>query len=332
MKHRVCGVFLGKELCIVAANTINANVQKENLRARSQQGRLVDRVAHTVFLVCAVLVIAIIFGVFIFLGYNGLKVFQDPSARNFFTSTNWNPPTSFGALGFILGSVVTTLLAIIIATPFAFAMALYMTELAPAWVNALLRPLLEIFTGMPSVVIGFLALVVLVPWLTKIAGPIAPSAANAGVGWGAATIVLIVMVLPTIVSISIDAIRSVPNSVREASLALGSTRWQMMKDAVLPAAAAGLATAVVLGMTRAIGEALAVGLVLQGDVHLPSNLLSLGTFFQPNINMTEAILNYFSESSGTERSGFFMLGFVLLIISFLFICVSRYIASRSVYK
>lgn len=321
----------------MAANTIKVNVQEENLRVRSQRGRWVDQVAHIVFLVCAVLVIAIIFGVFIFLGYNGLKVFQDPSARDFFTSTNWSPPgngpsVSYGALGFILGSVVTTLLAIIIATPFAFAMALYMTEVAPPWVNAALRPLLEIFTGMPSVVIGFLALVVLVPWLTKVAAPIAPSAANAGVGWGAATIVLIVMVLPTIVSISIDAIRSVPNSVREASLALGSTRWQMMKDAVLPAAAAGLATAVVLGMTRAIGEALAVGLVLQGDVHLPTNLFSLGSFFQPNINMTEAILNYFSESSGTERDGFFMLGFVLLAISFLFICVSRYIASRSVYK
>lgn len=320
----------------MAANTIQVNVQEEDLRTRSRRGRWVDQVAHIVFLVCALLVIAIIFGVFIFLGYNGLKMFQDPSARDFFTSTNWNPnvgaSSSYGALGFILGSVVTTLLAIIIATPFSFAMALYMTELAPQWVNAALRPLLEIFTGMPSVVIGFLALLVLVPWLTTVAAPIAPSAANAGVGWGAATIVLIVMVLPTIVSISIDAIKSVPDSVREASLALGSTRWQMMKDAVLPAAAAGLATAVVLGMTRAIGEALAVGLVLQGDVHLPTNLFSLGTFFQPNINMTEAILNYFSEFSGTQRAGFFMLGFVLLAISFLFICVSRYIASRSVYK
>jgi phosphate transport system permease protein len=319
----------------LAANTINVNVQEERLRARSQQGRWIDQSVHIVFLICAVLVIAIIFGVFIFLGYNGLKMFQDPGARDFFTSANWEPAVeggSYGALGFILGSVVTTVLAIIIATPFAFAMALYMTELAPQWVNTLLRPLLEVFTGMPSVVIGFLALIVLVPWLTKVAGPIAPSAANAGVGWGAATIVLIVMVLPTIVSISIDAIKSVPDSVREASLALGSTRWQMMRDAVLPAAAAGLATAVVLGMTRAIGESLAVALVLQGDVHLPSNLFSLGTFFQPNINITAAILNYFSESSGTERAGFFMLGFVLLIISFLFICVSRYIASRSVYK
>jgi phosphate transport system permease protein len=319
----------------VAANSVKMELQEEDLHVRSQRGRWIDQVAHIVFLVCAILVVLIIFGVFIFLGFNGLSMFQDPAARDFFTSANWDPTAtspSFGALGFILGSVVTTVLAIVIVTPLAFAMALYLTEIAPRWVNAILRPILEIFTGMPSVVIGFLGLVVLVPWLQTIAAPIAPSAANAGDGWGAAIIILVIMVLPTVVSVSIDALNAVPNSVREASLALGSTRWQMMKDAVLPAASAGLSTAVVLGMARAIGEALAVGLVLQGDTHLPSNLFSLGAFFQPNINITNAILLYFSESSGTERAGYFMLGFVLLIISFLFICVSRYIASRSVYK
>lgn len=319
----------------MAANSVNIELQEENLNTRSRRGRWIDQVAHIVFLVCAILVVVIIFGVFIFLGFNGLKMFQDPAARDFFTSTNWNPtgtPPSFGALGFILGSVVTTAFAIVIVTPFAFAMALYLTEIAPGWVNAILRPILEIFTGMPSVVIGFLGLIVLVPWLQTIAAPIAPSAANAGDGWGAAILVLVIMVLPTVVSVSIDALNAVPNSVREASLALGSTRWQMMKDAVLPAASAGLSTAVVLGMARAIGEALAVGLVLQGDTHLPANLFSLGVFSQPNINITNAILLYFSESSGTERAGYFMLGFILLMISFLFICLSRYIASRSVYK
>ncbi|GER87473.1 putative ABC transporter permease protein YqgH [Dictyobacter vulcani] len=319
----------------MAANSVNAEAVKDTRSKRTRRSRFSDQVAHGVFLVCAILIVAIIFGIFIFLGFNGLRMFQDPAAKNFFTSTNWAPTDdvpSYGALGFILGSVVTTLLSTIIVTPLAFAMALYMTEMAPRWVNTLLRPVLEVFTGMPSVVIGFLGLIVLVPWLTKLAAPIAPSAANAGVGWGAATVILVIMILPTVVSVSIDALNAVPESVREASLALGSTRWQMMKNAVLPAASAGLATAVVLGMTRAIGEALAVGMVLQGDTHLPDGPFSLGWFFQPNINITNAILNYFSEASGTERNGYFMLGFVLLIISFLFICLSRYIASRSVYK
>lgn len=319
----------------MAANSVNAQASQDARSVRTRRSRFSDQVAHSTFLVCAVLVVAIIFGVFIFLGFNGLKMFQDPAAKNFFTSTNWDPTAdspSYGALGFILGSVVTTFLATIIVTPLSFAMALYLTEMAPKWVNTLLRPLIEIFTGMPSVIIGFLGLIVLVPWLTKIAAPIAPSAANAGVGWGAATLLLVVMVLPTVVSVSMDALNAVPANVREASLALGSTRWQMMKSAVLPAASAGLATAVVLGMTRAIGEALAVGMVLQGDTHLPQGPFSLGWFFQPNINITNGILNYFSEASGTERNGYLMLGFVLLIISFLFICLSRYIASRSVYK
>lgn len=319
----------------MAANSVNINVQEDARSAKTRRSRTSDQIAHGIFLICAVLIVIIIFGIFIFLGFNGLSMFADPAARNFFTSTNWDPSAdspSFGALGFILGSVVTTLIATIIVTPLGFGMALYLTEMAPKWVNTLLRPVLEVFTGMPSVVIGFLGLIVLVPWLTQVAAPIAPSAANAGVGWGAATLILVVMILPTVVSVSIDALVAVPASVREASLALGSTHWQMMKSAVLPAASTGLATAVVLGMTRAIGEALAVGMVLQGDTHLPTNLFTLGTFFQPNINITNAIVNYFSEASGTERNGYFMLGFVLLIVSFLFICISRYIASRSVYK
>ena len=229
---------------------------------REQRGRLADRVARYVFLACAVLMILIIIGVFIFVGINGFGVFgADHHASNFFTSTNWDPQgingtPSYGALGFIIGSVFTTLLAVIIVTPLAFAMALFMTEIVPKWLENILRPLLEVFTGMPSVVIGFLGLVILIPFISKVVGPHTPNPATAGQGWAAATLVLILMILPTVISISIDALRAVPASVREASLALGSTRWQMMKNAVIPAATTGLATAVVLGMARAIGEAL----------------------------------------------------------------------------
>jgi phosphate transport system permease protein len=210
-------------------------------------------------------------------------------------------------------------------------MALFMTEACPKWLENLLRPLLEIFTGMPSVVIGFLALVVLVPVVKDIAGPLTPIPALAGYGWATATLVLVIMILPTIISISIDALRSVPGSVREASLALGSTRWQMMKDALLPAASTGLATAIVLGMSRAIGEALAVSLVLKGTT-LPVKVFTPAIFFEPNVNMTQPIVINFPEATGAEHYAYFMLGFVLLVISFLFICISRYLASRSVYK
>jgi phosphate transport system permease protein len=143
----------------------------------------------------------------------------------------------------------------------------------------------------------------------------------------------VIMILPTIISVSIDALRAVPLSVREASLALGSTSWQTMKNAVLPAATTGLATAVVLGMARAIGETFAVAMVLKGSTVLPQNLFSPGAFFQPNITTTQGIVAFFAEaSSDAARSACLMLGLVLLVISFLFICISRYLASRSVYK
>jgi len=304
---------------------------------RVQRARMADQTAHIVFFICAILIVAVIIGVFVFVGIQGFRLFgEDPHARNFLTSTNWDPDgangtTSYGTLGFILGSVITTLIAIVVVTPLAFGMALFMTEITPKWLEGILRPLLEIFTGMPSVVIGFLALVILVPFISKVVGPLTPNPATAGVGWGTATLVLIIMILPTVISISIDAVRAVPDSVREASLALGSTRWQMMRNAIIPAATTGLATAVVFGIARAIGEALAVSMVLKGT-SLPTNVFTPLAFFQPNVNLTQPIVLYFSDASGTTRDAYFMLGFLLLVISFLFVCVSRYLASRSVYK
>jgi phosphate transport system permease protein len=220
---------------------------------------------------------------------------------------------------------------VLIATPLSFGVAMFFTEISPRWLVSFLQPLLEIFTGMPSVVIGFLGLVVLVPFLTKLVAPFEGGLQTAGFGWGAAILVLVVMIVPTITSISIDALRAVPGSVREASLALGSTRWQMMSRAVLPAAAPVLATAVVLGMARAIGETLAVALVLGGST-IPQKLFTLAVFFQPNVNITAPIATDFPDAIGPARDAYWTLGFVLLVISFLFICISRYLASRSVYK
>jgi phosphate transport system permease protein len=299
-----------------------------------------EEIIQNLFLLCAILIVLIIFGIFIFVGYNGLQLFalDHASASTFFTSTNWNlDPTqgkvSYGALGYILGSVVTTALAMLIVAPLAMGMAIFMAELSPRWLERILRPLLEIFTGMPSVVVGFLGLVVLVPWVGRLAAPIAPVAATAGYGWATASIVLVIMVLPTVVSISIDALRAVPVDVREASLSLGSTHWQMIKNAVLPAAKTGLATALLLGTGRAIGETFAVTMVLKAQNALPIDLLTPGAFFQPNINIPLGIVSYFSEApTPAARSACIMLGFVLLVIAFLFICMSRFLASRSVYR
>ncbi len=310
--------------------------------ANVRQARLVDQGARIIFFVCAILLIVIILGVFVFIGSNAFRIFTEPGGSNvkdFFFSTNWDPTGNndpngnahFGAGGLILGSLIITFFSVLIVIPLAFGLALCFTEIFPRWLARLIQPLIEIFTGMPSVVIGFLGLIVLVPFLTKLAAPIDGGIATGGFGWGAAIIVLVVMVLPTVTSVSIDTLRAVPGSVREASLALGSTRWQTMSKAILPAAAPGLATAVVLGMARAIGETLAVSMVL-GGTSIPQNLFSLAAFFQPGTNITNAIVLDFQETYGPSRDAFWTLAFVLLAISFLFICVSRYMASRSVYK
>ena len=307
-----------------------------------QSARIADQTARIIFFVCAVLIVVVILGVFGFLGSNAFRLFYESggtSIGNFFTSTNWDPTGNndpngnpqFGAWGLILGSLVITILSVIITIPLAFGMALFLTELTPRWLSRILLPLLELFTGMPSVIIGFLGLITLVPFLQKLVAPLTGNSPTAGFGWGAAIIVLVVMILPTVISVSVDALRAVPGSVREASLALGSTRWQMMSRAIIPAASTGLATAVVLGMGRAIGETLAVSLVLFGS-QLPDNLFSIQTFFQPNINITQFIVNDFGETSGVSRDGYWTLAFLLLVISFIFICISRYLASRSVYK
>ncbi len=306
----------------------------------TRRAEMSDRIARYVFLICAVLIVAVIIGLFGFLLLNAFRVFSEgATVQGYFFGTHWDPtggssndgkPT-FEAGGLILGSLIVTIWSIIFVTPLAFGMALYFTEAAPRWLVRILQPLIEIFTGMPSVVIGFLGLTILVPFLRNLAAPITGNLATGGFGWAAAILVLIIMVLPTVVSVSIDALRAVPGSVREASLSMGATNWQTMSKAIIPAAAPGLATAIVLGMARAIGETLAVSTVLQGS-SLPDKIWSLSAYFRPSINITQQIVLDFGETAGASRDAFWTLAFVLLTISFIFICISRYLASRSVYK
>lgn len=303
----------------------------------SQRARWSDQLARMVFFLCAILLVVVIIAVIVFVSSKAFRVFfEGASLKTFFTVDNWDPTAAngapaYGAYGLILGSVITTLGAMIIVTPLALGTAVFFTEMAPKWLVSFLKPLIEIFTGVPSVVVGVLGLTVLVPFLTRVTAPITGGLATGGYGWGAAILVLVIMVLPTTLTVAIDALRAVPEGVREASLALGSTRWQMMRKGVIPAASAGLGTAVVLGMARAIGETLAVALVLQGN-SLPQKLLSLAALFQPNVNITMVIARDFGETSGAAQDAYWTLAFILLVISFLFICVSRYLASRSVYK
>jgi phosphate transport system permease protein len=305
----------------------------------SQRGRLIDRVVSVLFLICAVLLVAIILAVIFFIASQSYQVFfQGATLKGFFFGTFWDPTgdvsqgaPSYGAGGLILGSIITTIIAMILVIPFAIGTAVFFTEAAPQWLVRVMQPLIEIFTGIPSVVIGFLGLITIIPLIQKLSAPITGNIPTGGYGWATAIVVLFIMVLPTTMSISIDSLRSVPGSVREASLALGSTRWQMMSRAVIPACATGLGTAVVLGFTRAIGEALAVALVLGGS-QIPNWPWTLAVFFQPNVNITQQIASNFQESAGTSQYAYWTLAFVLLVITLIFVSISRFLSSRSVYK
>ncbi|MEK4487802.1 phosphate ABC transporter permease subunit PstC [Psychrobacillus sp. FSL H8-0484] len=252
--------------------------------------------------------------IIIFVGRTGLLVFLDVSFQEFFFSTIWEPyDDKFGAATFILGTLALTGLTLLFAAPISIGVAIFTAEIAPDWLKRILRPVLDLLVGIPSIVYGYLGLTILIPFLRNITG------ATMGDGLLAAAIVLNIMVLPTISRISDDAISSVPMELREASYALGSTRMQTIIKVILPAASPGLFTAVILGMARSIGETMAVVMVIGNTPQLPSNLLT------PTAVLTSNIVNQIIdvEFDSTWNYALYMMAFLLLIISNLLIIIIR---------
>ena len=244
-----------------------------------------DNLFRGVVRVGAAFVVAMTFAIGIFLLWRGSATFTtyDHSVIEFLFSTDWNPTDSakgggkVGAGIFIIGSLLTCAVALLIATPFSIGAALFMTEISPKLGRTLLQPTVEIFVGIPSVVYGWLGLTILVPFIKN------TFQLQTGFSVLAASIVLAVMIFPTITSIAADAIASVPKSYRQAGYGLGATRWQVIYQIVLPSAKAGILSGVVLGLARAFGEALAVAMVIGKTKALPESLLSATT------NLTSAI-------------------------------------------
>jgi phosphate transport system permease protein len=223
---------------------------------------------------CIGFVVLLVGAILYFITSHGIATFTKNhiSPLQFFTSSDWSPTQKtkaglprVGALAMIVTSFGVTILAAIFATPFAIATAVFMTELAPKKGAKLLQSALELLVGIPSVVYGFIGLTVLVPIMRKIFG---------GTGFGvlSGSIVLFVMILPTVSSLAVSSLKAVPMHYRQASLALGATRWQTTYKVLLPVATPGLLTAVIFGMSRAFGEALAVQMVIGNAVLLPHNL------------------------------------------------------------
>jgi len=240
----------------------------------------------------------------------------------FLVSSDWDPVNEkFGALPFIFGTLVSSAIALIIAVPISIATAVYLTELAPLWVRQPLIMFIELLAAVPSVILGLWGLFVMVPWLHNHLVPVLRSAfgflplfqgPNYGPCMLAAGIIVAIMIIPIITSVSREILRSVPGLQREAAYALGATRWEVTRIAVLSYAKKGLFGAVILGLGRALGETMAVTMVIGNSAQISASL------FAPGSTLASVIANEFNETTGNlYPSALFELGLVLLGVTVL---------------
>ena len=233
-----------------------------------------------------------------------------------------SPPVSYGMLPFIIGTIGVMLVAAVIATPLSVGLALFMGEVAPRWAKSITQPAMEVFVGIPSVVYGWLGLTILVPFLRE---NFAWAGFTLGFSWFAGSLVLALMILPTITAISYDALVAVPADMKQASLALGTTRWQMIRHVLIPSAIGGIATGVVLGMMRAAGEALAVQMVIGNRPVIPTALT------QPMTTLTSQITLDMGNTVQGEpwNEALWTMGLILLFIALIFVTAVRRMGRRT---
>lgn len=253
--------------------------------------------------------IIIIALIFIFLLTEGVNAFLDIPLRQLF-GQRWYPIEGYyGLTPLLVGTALVTVGAVIIAVPLGIVAAIYLGEIAPIWLREILKPLIEVLAGIPSIVLGFLGWVALAPIIQNLG---APTGLTAFTG----SLLLAYMALPTIISISEDALYAVPKEYRDGSLAIGATQWQTIWRVVLPAARSGLVIAVMLGIGRVIGETMAVLLVTGNAANIPA--FGLGMFFSPVRTMTATIAAEMGEvaQGSLHYSVLFGIGLILFLITF----------------
>ena len=312
-----------------------------SLRATPGLLERIDLPRRVVFAAAAsmILIVALLL---VFIAWQGIQLFvKDGVPVGQILSPTWQPDrangdTNFGLLPFMAATVFVTAVALLISTPLSVGLAIFLSEVAPNWARAIVQPALEIFVGIPSVVWGWLGITILVPFLSHtfhgkaaIALPIVGQVFSmpgflTGFSWLAGSLVLSIMILPTITSVSYDAFRAVPQEIRTGSLALGTTRWQTIRHILIPSALAGVLTGVVLGMTRAAGEALAVQMVIGNSPTMPAAIT------QPVTTLTSQITLDMGNTVFGEpwQDALWTMSLVLLIISVTSVVLVRVINNR----
>lgn len=283
-----------------------------------QTKEIIIKYIFLLFALVSVIVLAlIVFSLF----REGLPLFGHVSVKDFIFGMEWYPtydPPSFGIFPLIVGSLIVTLIATLIAVPLGVLAAIYISEIAPQRIKEILKSIIELLAGLPSVVLGFFGMVIVAPWLQDTFDlPTGLNIINASV-------ILAIMAIPTISSISEDALYAVPREFKEASYALGATKFETIVQVIVPAALSGISTAVMLGMARVIGETMVVLMVSGGAAAIPESL------FDSVRPMPASIAAEMGETpyGSAHYQALFAIGIVLFLLTLAFNLIADYVAHK----
>ena len=276
---------------------------------------------QAMFFIIATASISILFLIMLFLFKEGLPIFKTVSLKDFIFGKYWYPtsdPADFGIFPLIVASLLVTGVSGVFSIPLGVMTAIYLSEIARPRVSEIVKPVVELLAALPSVVIGFFGMVLVAPFLQRVFG------IPTGLNLFNASLMLAFMSIPTICSISEDAIHSVPVALREASVALGATQLQTIVRVVVPASISGISTAVILGLSRAVGETMVVLMVAGGAAMLPQSI------FDPVRPMPASIAAEMAEApvGGEHYYALFATGIVLFIFTMIFNIIADFIAQR----
>lgn len=284
--------------------------------------RLKEKIIRNLFLLNGILVILILGGIFLLLVMNAIPTFKDVSWKEFLTGKNWNPSSDYnpqyGIVSMVVSTFMVTIGSLILAVPIGIGTAAYLSDVASPKVREIAKPVVEILAGIPSVVIGFLGIVMVGPFIAKMTGTY--SGLNALNG----SVLLAVMALPTIVSLSEDALANVPKSFQEASLALGASHWQTLVRVKLQAASSGIIAACMLGMGRAIGETMTVLMATGNAPAFPTGMLGSVRTMTATVAIELGEVPYYT----THYHALFAIGLVLFLITFVINLISDIVLHR----
>ena len=287
-----------------------------------RSGHTGDKVINAVIRVTGYSSILFVLLILIFLLREGLPALSSTPLKNLF-SARWYPIEDYyGIFPLFLGSLLVTIAATLIALPFGIGTAVFLSEVSPPWLRDILKPVIEILAGIPSVVLGFIGILVFAPFIRKFLD--IPTGLTAFTG----AVLLGLIAIPTIVSVAEDALDTVPNSYRQAALALGATQWQTIWNVTLPAAKTGVLTAVMLGIGRSLGETMAVMMVTGNAPVMP---LQLNSLFRPIRTMTATIASEMGEvAAGSQHyEVLFFIGIILFLLSLVINISASLVSTRS---